>query len=190
MRLPLKSTLAALAMGCCAATSMAATSAADSTSATTTAVNKPAPFVWGAEMAAGIDMGGDDMSSLNISVLLGYRNEWLRIAGVGLGIDMMISNSCRAYPVYGIVRSSFSSKPKLCFGEVRCGVAFNRAPGVPDRTNFFLQPGVGIDLAKGRTFGSYLLLSYTYNSMTFFGDKADTLVHGLNHATLTLGVNF
>ncbi|MCI9285861.1 MAG: hypothetical protein HFJ91_08775 [Muribaculaceae bacterium] len=167
--------------------SLCHTAAADTTGVTTTGVS---PFVWGAEAGTGIDMGGDDMSSLNISVLAGYRNEWLRIAGIGLGIDMMISNSCRAYPIYGIVRTSFSRTPKLVFADMRCGIAFNRAPGIPDRTNLFVQPGVGIDLAKGKTFGSYLVLSYTYNSMTFKGDKADTLVHGLNHATLTLGVNF
>lgn len=148
------------------------------------------PFVWGAEIGPGIDMSGDDMSSINMGVLIGFRNSWLRIAGVGLGIDMMISNSCRAYPVYGIVRTSFTSRPAMLFGEMRGGVSFNQATGVPTRTNLFLQPGIGIDLAKGAKFTSYLILSYTYNDMTFYGDKAETLVHGLNHATITLGVTF
>ncbi len=137
-------------------------------------------FTWGAEVGSGIDMGGDNMSTLNIAALIGYRTSWINFAGVGLGIDMMMSNSCRAYPVYA----------KLFFAEMRAGVAFNQATNVPDRTNLFLQPGAGIYLATGKTFASYLTLSYTYNAMTFYGDKKDTLVHGLNMATLSIGVTF
>ena len=147
-------------------------------------------FTWGAEFASGIDMGGDNMSTLNISALIGYRTAWIDFVGVGAGIDMMMSNSCRAYPVYAMVRSSFASKPKLFFAEMRGGIAFNQATNVPDRTNLFLQPGGGIYLATGKNFASYLELSYTYNAMTFYGDKKDTLVHGLNMATITLGVTF
>lgn len=147
-------------------------------------------FTWGAEVGSGIDMGGDNMSTINIAALIGYRTSWINFAGVGLGIDMMMSNSCRAYPVFGMIRSSFAEKPKLFFAEMRAGVAFNQATNVPDRTNLFLQPGAGIYLATGKTFASYLLLSYTYNAMTFYGDKKDTLVHGLNMATLSIGVTF
>ena len=89
-----------------------------------------------------------------------------------------------------MIRSSFAEKPKLFFAEMRAGVAFNQATNVPDRTNLFLQPGAGIYLATGKTFASYLTLSYTYNAMTFYGDKKDTLVHGLNMATLSIGVTF
>lgn len=147
-------------------------------------------FTWGAEVGSGIDMGGDDMSTLNIAALIGYRTSWISFAGIGLGIDMMMSNSCRAFPVYGMIRSSFAEKPKLFFAEMRAGVALNQATNVPDRTNLFLQPGAGIYLATGKTFASYLTLSYTYNAMTFYGDKKDTLVHGLNMATLSIGVTF
>lgn len=147
-------------------------------------------FTWGAEVASGIDMGGDNMSTLNISALIGYRTAWIDFAGIGAGIDMMMSNSCRAYPIYAIMRTSFAPHRKLFFAEMRGGVAYNQATDVPDRTNLFLQPGVGIYLATGKTFASYLALSYTYNDMTFYGDKKDTLVHGLNMATITLGVTF
>lgn len=147
-------------------------------------------FAWGAEIGTGIDMGGDDMSTLNIHAAVGYRNSWLKIAGIGAGIDMMMSNSCRSYPIYAIARTSFSSRPKLLFGDMRVGVAVNQAPGIPDRTNFYLQPGIGITLAKGKSFSSHLLLSYTYNSMTFPGDREDTLIHGLNRATISIGVTF
>ena len=147
-------------------------------------------FTWGVEVGSGIDMGGDNMSTLNLAALIGYRTSWINFAGVGLGIDMMMSNSCRSFPIYGMIRSSFAEKPKLFFAEIRAGVALNQATDVPDRTNLFLQPGAGIYLATGKTFASYITLSYTYNAMTFYGDKKDTLVHGLNMATLSLGVTF
>ena len=147
-------------------------------------------FTWGVEVGSGIDMGGDNMSTLNLAALIGYRTSWINFAGVGLGIYMMMSNSCRSFPIYGMIRSSFAEKPKLFFAEMRAGVALNQATDVPDRTNLFLQPGAGIYLATGKTFASYITLSYTYNAMTFYGDKKDTLVHGLNMATLSLGVTF
>ncbi len=147
-------------------------------------------FTWGVEVGSGIDMGGDNMSTLNLAALIGYRTSWINFAGVGLGIDMMMSNSCRSFPIYGMIRSSFAEKPKLFFAEMRAGVALNQATDVPDRTNLFLQPGAGIYLATGKTFASYITLSYTYNAMTFYGDKKDNLVHGLNMATLSLGVTF
>lgn len=147
-------------------------------------------FTWGAETSSGIDMGGDNMSSINIAALIGYRTSWIDFTGIGLGIDMMMSNSCRSFPIYGMLRSSFAEKPKLFFAEMRAGIALNQATNVPDRTNLFLQPGAGIYLATGKNFASYLTLSYTYNAMTFYGDKKDTLVHGLNMATLSIGVTF
>lgn len=151
---------------------------------------KVSPFTWGAEVGSGIDMGGDDMSTLNIEAQFGYRNSWLNIAGLGAGINVMMSNSCRSFPIYAVFRSSFANKPKLLFGDLKIGVAVNQATGIPDRTNFFIRPSVGINLARGEKFSSYMTLGYTYNSMTFEGDKLDTLVHGLNMATVSIGVTF
>lgn len=147
-------------------------------------------FAWGAEAGTGIDMGGDNMSTLNLRAHFGYSGPWLELIGLGAGVDMVMSNSCRSYPVYGVVRTGFSSRRRLLFAEMRGGVAFNYAPGVPDRTNLFLQPGAGIHLATGRTYASYLTLSYVYNAMTFYGDKNNTLIHGVNLATLAIGVVF
>lgn len=147
-------------------------------------------FAWGAEAGTGIDMGGDDMTTFNLHASFGYRNDWIRFAGIGAGIDVMLSNSTRSFPIYAMARTSFSNKPKLLFGDLRVGIAYNQTDGVPDRANFYIQPGIGIELAKGKSFSSYLLLAYTYNSMTFYGDKADTLIHGLNRVTVSIGVSF
>lgn len=148
------------------------------------------PFVWGAEVGTGIDMGSDDMSTLNVEGAIGWRNSWIRMLGIGAGIDVAMSNSTRCFPIYAIFRSSFFKTPILLFGDLRVGIAHNQTDGVPDRTNFFIRPGLSIELAKGKTFCSYLSLAYTYNSITFQGDKAETLVHGLNQATVSIGVMF
>lgn len=147
-------------------------------------------FTWGAELGSGIDMGGDDMSTLNIEASFGYRGPWITLAGIGAGIDAVMSNSCRSYPIYAVCRTSFSPTPRLVFADMKIGIAVNQVPGIPDRTNFFVRPSVGFNLATGKNFKSYILLGYTYNSITFHGDKLDTLVHGLNLATLSLGVMF
>ncbi|MDE5750457.1 MAG: hypothetical protein K2H87_06785 [Duncaniella sp.] len=147
-------------------------------------------IAWGANIATGIDMGGDDMSTLNLHACFGYQNGWFRIAGVGVGIDAMMSNSCRSFPIYAIVQTSFQPTPRLLFGDFRAGIAYNQAPGVPDRANLYLQPGIGIQLAKGSTFSSYLSLSYTYNGMSFYGDQKDTIVHNLHRTTVSIGVTF
>ena len=147
-------------------------------------------FIWGAEAGTGIDMGGDNMSTINLRALLGYSGPYIEVAGIGAGVDMVMSNSTRMYPVYAHLRSSFTRKPSLLFGDLRGGIAFNQIPSVGERRNFFLQPGVGIHLATGATFSSYLTLSYTYNSLSFYGDKADSIIHGLNLATIAIGVTF
>lgn len=147
-------------------------------------------FTWGAETGTGIDMGGDNMSTLNLRATAAYSGPWLELAGIGAGVDMVMSNSTRSFPIYAILRSSFTRRPSLLFAEMRAGIAVNQVPYFHDRTNCFLQPGVGIHLATGSTFSSYLALSYTYNSMSFYGDKAETLIHGLNLATIAIGINF
>ena len=39
-------------------------------------------FTWGVEVGSGIDMGGDNMSTLNLAALIGYRTSWINFAGV------------------------------------------------------------------------------------------------------------
>lgn len=147
-------------------------------------------FTWGAEAGTGIDMGGDNMSTLNLRALVAYSGPYLELAGIGAGVDMVMSNSTRTFPIYAIVRSSFSRAPKLLFAELRGGIAVSQVPSFADQTKPFIQPGVGIHLATGATFSSYLTLSYTYNGFSYYGDKADTIVTGLNLATIAIGITF
>lgn len=180
MKKSIKSLLAAVAM----LTSASAINAAETT-------EQPAGGIaWGANIAAGIDMGGDDMSSLNLHACFGYQNPWFRVVGLGVGIDAMMSNSCRSYPIYAIIQTSFQPRRRLLFGDIRAGIAYNQVPGIKDKASLYIQPGIGIELARSSKFNSYISLSYTYNGMRFRGNKADALIHNLHRATVSIGVTF
>lgn len=147
-------------------------------------------FAWGAEIGTGIDMGSDDMSSLNLGAYVGCSAPWISLAAVGVGIDNYMSHSWTSYPVYALIRTSFSPKPRLLFGELRAGLSVNQVNGMSDATGLYLRPGIGFQLATGKKFRSYLMLSYLYNSISFPSPKRETTIHGLNQAVITLGISF
>lgn len=148
-------------------------------------------FVWGAEAGGAIDMTTNDMSTLNLDAFFGYTNSWLDVAGIGAGIHMMVSNSCRSFPVYGIFRTSFSSKPRLCFMDLRAGCVINNVNYDTTRSRLYLSPGVGFNLARGRTFTSYVTLSYEYNGLDAYEkDGIHHSIHGLSMALVRIGISF
>lgn len=148
-------------------------------------------FAWGAEVGGAIDMTSNDMSTVNLNAYFGYRNSWLQLLGIGAEVDMMVSNSVRAFPVYAIVRTGFSSRPTLLFMDLRGGVVFNNLTHSRQQTRAYISPGVGINLAGGKTFQSYITLSYVYNGMGGFNNGDEQFdIHGLSMACLRLGIRF
>ena len=145
-------------------------------------------FGWGAEVGSSIDVSGHDMSTLNIDAFFGYRTPGLDLLGVGAGIHMMVANSCRSFPVYGVVRTSFRTKPSLCFLDVRAGVAFNSLSNNQNQSVPYVNPAVGFNLARGKSFQSYLLVGYVYNGMKSFADTEIT--SGLSCVNIALGITF
>lgn len=117
-------------------------------------------FTWGADVGSAIDLTANDMSSIDIHGYFGYKGLWTRLLGIGVGINSMINNSSRCYPVYAIYRTSFTELPQLCFMDLRLGLSFNNILHYPSQTNFYGSIGVGITLAKGRKFSSHIILSY------------------------------
>lgn len=148
-------------------------------------------FVWGAEVGGGIDLTSNDLSSVNLGAYLGYRNSWIEALGIGAEVNMMLSNSVRAFPVYGIFRTGFSRKPTILFMDLRAGVAFNNITSSQQQTSAYVSPGLGINLAGGKTFQSYITLSYVYNGLKSFhlADK-DIDISGLSVACVRLGIRF
>ena len=150
----------------------------------------PRGFSWGASVGGCIDMTGHDMSSINIDAKFGYRNSWINLLGVGASIDMMVNNSVRSFPVYAVFRTGFSKRPTLCFGDFRLGGVFNDLNNNNRQARLYASPGVGVNLATGRTFRSYLMLSYVYNGMDGFYKEGEKPIHSLHMACVRFGVAF
>lgn len=148
-------------------------------------------FAWGAEIGGGIDMTSNDLSTVNLDAFFGYRNSWIDVVGVGAEVNMMLSNSVRAFPVYAIFRTSFTRRPSLLFMDLRGGVVFNNLTASHQQTRLYLSPGLGINLASGDSFQSYVTLSYVYNGMKPF-TVGDEYIHvdGLSMACIRLGIRF
>lgn len=115
-------------------------------------------FTWGAQLSSGVDMTTHDMTNFSIGAEFGYKNRWFRFVGVGASIMSMMNNSSRCYPVYAMVRTSFSKYHKLCFLELRGGVSFNSILDSSHATGAYGSAGIGITLAHGRTFSSHVVL--------------------------------
>ncbi|MDE6161416.1 MAG: hypothetical protein K2F77_07135 [Muribaculaceae bacterium] len=119
-------------------------------------------FAWGAQLGGAIDMSGQNMSSIDFYGIVGMRYKWIKLFGVGVGADIMVSNSCRSYPVFASFRTDFLSKRRgLLFLDTRAGIANNTFPGSVQRTGFYGYAGLGINLATGRRFASFMSLGYT-----------------------------
>lgn len=148
-------------------------------------------FTWGAEVGGAIDLTSNDMSTINLDAYFGYRNSWIEMLGVGAEVNMMVSNSVRAFPVYAMLRTDFSRQKKLLFMDLRAGVVINNINNSTEQTRAYVSPGLGINLAGSKTFQSYLILSYVYNGMQpFYRGKEYNDIDGLSMACLRLGIRF
>ena len=119
-------------------------------------------FTWGADLGTGIDMTTSDMTFVDLHAYLGYKSRAVRFAGIGAGINTMMNNSSRSYPVYAMLRTSFSATPRLCFMDLRLGAAFNNFYEFESQTDLYASVGLGITLASGRRFSSHLIIGYTF----------------------------
>jgi len=131
-------------------------------------------FAWGADLGSSIDLTANDMTAIDINGYFGYKGGWMRFAGIGAGITSMLSNASRSYPVYAMARTSFSSRPQLCFLDLRLGVSFNSILDYSAQTDFFGSIGLGVTLAKGKKFASHIILSYTFMPLRTYKIQAGT----------------
>lgn len=115
-------------------------------------------FTWGVDLGSGVDLTSHDMTMFELGGVFGYKGRWLRFAGVGATIMSMMDNSSRCYPVYAMVRTSFSPYHRLCFLEVKGGVSFNSILEYGNQTGFYGSIGIGLTLAHSRKFSSHVVL--------------------------------
>lgn len=148
-------------------------------------------FAWGAEFGSSVDLSANDMSSIDISASFGVSHRWIMLAGLGAGANMMISNSCRTYPIFAVFRTDFSSFMKILFVEVRGGMALNYLPANVSQTGGYGGLYLGFNLARGKKFRSYITAGYTFVERrdVHQGDVVTKYDH-LSLASVKLGVTF
>ncbi|MGN0223543.1 MAG: hypothetical protein ACI4AM_05915 [Muribaculaceae bacterium] len=149
-------------------------------------------FVWGAEAGAGIDMSNNDMSSIDFNASFGLSRGWIDMVGVGAGVNMPVSNSCRSYPIFAVLRTDFSPQLRLCFLDVRGGVSLNYLARDQQQTGLYGSINLGVNLATGSKFRSYVLIGYTFidRKDLWEDDMTFTMYSPLHMATIRLGVSF
>ncbi|MCM1517855.1 MAG: hypothetical protein NC117_04365 [Pseudoflavonifractor sp.] len=149
-------------------------------------------FTWGADIGSCIDLNGNNMSSVLIDAGFGYKNDFINFAGVGAGINVMLNNGSRLFPVYAMLRTGFRPRPTIAFLDLRAGCSFNNIDNSTSQVGFYGSAGVGFNLASGRTFKSYIIAGYSYTGLQPYTDKSgQSQDHSdINAAVIRLGISF
>lgn len=149
-------------------------------------------FAWGVELASNIDMGCDDMSSLAFDAYFGYRAPVFPILGAGAGVNVPLSNSARSIPLFAILRTHFTPSNSLIFMDVRGGLSVNYLENDKRQTGAYASASVGINLARGASFMSYLMAGYSfYERRDYFDYNRDKVIlPSLHLATVRFGISF
>lgn len=148
-------------------------------------------FAWGASLGSTIDMTGQDMTAIDIDAFFGYKGDYIRFAGMGAGIRMMVSNSSRSYPVYAMLRTSFTKSPSFLYLELKGGVGFTNLYTDVYQRNFIGGITIGFTLAHSRTFSSNFSLGYEYMPLSNASiDGVDTRFSDLHYASIRIGASF
>ena len=148
-------------------------------------------FTWGVDLGSGVDLTAHNMTMFELGGVFGYKGRWLRFAGVGASIMSMMDNSSRCYPVYAMLRTSFSPYHRLCFLEVKGGVSFNSILTYKSQTGFYGSLGIGLTLAHSRKFSSHVILRGIFMPLSPVEvDGVRQLNYDLGYASIGIGCAF
>ncbi len=149
-------------------------------------------FTWGAEAGASIDLTGYDMSTIDLDVLVGYKNKAIRMAGVGVGVHRSVQMGDNFIPIYATIQTSFRSKPSLFFLSAKVGYSFNTIDDSPLFGDMMASLGCGVNLSKSKRANTYILLSggYRYFNNRHIQELERIDRHYVYIATLSFGVSF
>ncbi len=125
-------------------------------------------FTWGAEAGASIDLTGFDMSTIDVDVLIGYKNAYLNMLGIGVGVHRNVRSGDNFIPLYAAIQTSFRKQPSLLFYSAKIGYSFNTIESSAMFGDLMASMGCGINLSKGRLARSFILLSAGYR---YFNDR-------------------
>lgn len=153
--------------------------------------NKGVQFAWGASFTGQVDMSGHDMSTVGIEAYFGMKTTAIEIIGLGAGLNVPVSNSHRMLPIYAVVRTNFSSRPTLCFLDLRGGLSINDYDDDHTSAGAYMSGGVGINLASGRSFSSHIIVGFAYyDRKNYTIDDVEVHPGNLGMAVLRLGISF
>lgn len=102
------------------------------------------------------------MSSVDINATFGLRYRWISFAGVGAGANIIVSDSCRTYPVFAVFRTDFSGSVRFLFLDLRGGAALNYFQSDVRQTDAYGAVSIGFVLFTGNTFCSYITAGGIY----------------------------
>ncbi len=148
-------------------------------------------FTWGAELGSTIDLTGHDLSSFDLDVLFGYKNDILKLAGVGVGVHRSFYSGATQIPVYGTIRTSFRPKPSLLFMDIAAGYQFDTRKDIKTFGDFMCSLGLGVNFSQSQRAKSYMILSAGYR---YFNENHKATVQldtqYIYVVRLVFGVNF
>lgn len=147
-------------------------------------------FAWGADVGASIDMTGSDMSDVNFCAYFGMKRGWINFVGIGAEADIVTSNSCRSYDLFASLHTNFVNRPTLFFWPVRVGVALNYLEHNHQQTGLYASTGLGINLARGKSYCSYMTIGYTYRQRSKVIGELTHNFKDLHYATVKIGISF
>lgn len=149
-------------------------------------------FAWEAEAGGSIDMSANDMSAVDIAASFGYKRGVIKFLGIGASMNVMVNNSARSFPIYLAFKTNFRRRPSLVFMDFRCGVSLNYLPNDYQQNAFYGMLGLGVNLAQGKKFSSYLVLGYTFKQFDDIETSSGSQIklNDIHSACVRLGVTF
>ncbi len=148
-------------------------------------------FTWGAELGSSIDLGGNDMSSFDCSVVMGYKNSAIRLAGLSVGLRRSFGSRNTFIPLMAVLRTSFRSKPSLFFMHLEAGYSFNSIANSHVRGDYGGSLGLGINLSRSSKFMTHIIIAYGFQHFDVkHREEAGLKTENVPLAQLSFGINF
>lgn len=149
-------------------------------------------FTWGADIGASVDLTAHDMSTFDVDFILGYKNSFIKTAGIGVGIHRTVQGGDNIIPIYALIRTNFSSRPSLLFLNARLGYSFNTIEDSPMFGDYNSALGCGFNLSQSKKAKTYIILGVGYR---YFNKRHQDYISRLDTnsiwvAQLQFGVNF
>ncbi len=143
------------------------------------------------ELGSSIDLGSHDMSTFDIDIAGAYTNDFIRAAGIGVGVHRSFGSNNTFIPVYALFQSSFTRKPSLLFASIKVGYSFSAVGDAAMFGDTSAIVGLGVNLAMKRSFRSHIILGFGYRHYNRKHQTAISLdTQNVPLANLAFGVSF